>query len=106
MPVLSGRYLSTSVNASSPPAEAPMPTIGSEPFSSAVGPLTATGETGFRADFVPLFGTLAVLRFRSSACDTRGARRTLLAGRLPAFFFATHHLHLSLRRNHSTLGAS
>jgi len=67
-----------------------MPTIGSEP-------LTATKEAGFRADSVP---------FVRSKCGKRGARTALLAGRLPAFFFATHHPYLSLRRTKSTRRAS
>src|SRR5690348_15154301 len=98
MPVLSGRQLSNSVKASSPPADAPMPTIANEPFSSGAGLLSGNVETAFESDSAPFFRASAALRCRSNTWGARGARTALLAGRLPALFFATHHRYLSLRQ--------
>src|SRR5579863_36265 len=95
MPVSFGRWLSSSVNASNPPAEAPMPTIGHGPaaaYSPAADPLKGIGDSGFLADRVPFLPVGAAGRLRSDVCGMRGGRKALRGESLPVFFFATHHL--------------
>src|SRR5712692_1513673 len=114
MPVSAGSWLSSSVNASSPPAEAPIPTIGNElpgARSTADAPLTPTAETVLRADSAAFLPVSAwSWEGRSGAC---GEPKVLGGARLPAFFVATHHQCLSrvsetklLHRTTSTLTAN
>src|SRR5437879_4389382 len=115
MPVSAGSWLSSSVNASSPPAEAPIPTIGNElpgARSTADAPLTPTAETVLRADSAAFLRVSAAWSWegRSGAC---GEPKVLRGARLPAFFVATHHQCLSrvsetklLHRTTSTLTAN
>src|ERR1017187_3252273 len=90
MPVSSGIWLSNSVNASSPPAEAPMPTTRGSELTSATGSMIGAAETG-------LTGAGEVLRGRFGR-DESGARRARAAppGRLLPVFFAKCHHYLSL----------
>src|ERR1017187_4913446 len=99
MPVSSGRWLSNSVNASSPPAEAPTPTtLGSElPLSrsSGAGRMIGTPETGFTAAGGVFPGEVA-RRFGLGDSAARGERATPPRRRLP-FFFAERNYFLSRR---------
>src|ERR1035441_8728307 len=88
MPVSSGRCLSNSVNASSPPAEAPTPTMG--------GRLTSRSGTGITAA-AEAFPAGAVSRFGRGTSGARGERATW-SGRPPPVFFVTRNSYLS-RRN-------
>src|SRR5580692_9623677 len=67
MPVSSGRWRSTSVKASNPPAEAPTATIVGQPFSALwlpVGGAGAAAETGERGrPFAGFFATQHQLPF-------------------------------------------
>ena len=99
MPVLFGRWLRSSVNASSPPAEAPTPTTGgnlSTAHSSAAGRTRATAESGLGAA-VKVFAAGVVRRFGRGESEARAERSTLPGRRLPVFF-ANRHQSLS-RRN-------
>src|SRR5271157_703508 len=98
MPVSPGKWLSNSVNASSPPAEAPTPaTRGSElPVSRfpAAGRAIAEPETGLTAA-VGFFPGERIGRFGREP----GARGDggILPGRGLPVFFATRHHYLSRR---------
>src|ERR1039457_2930145 len=94
MPVSSGRWLSNSVNASSPPAEAPTPTtMGSElPLSrsSAAGRMIVATEAGFTAA-VGVFPGERVRRFGRGEAGARGERAPPPGRRLPVFFATGYH---------------
>src|ERR1017187_6138128 len=93
MPVSSGRWLSSSVNASRPPAEAPTPTMGGELPSArfpAAGCTIATAETGLTAA-VEVFPGGVVRRFGRGESGARGERATSPGRRLPVFFAKRHH---------------
>src|SRR5580692_7074614 len=88
MPVSFGRWLSNSVKASSPPAEAPTPTTRGSTRSSGAGCAIATGETGFTAALLA-FPFALVPRFGDES-RRRGERAPLLGRRLTVFS-ATRH---------------
>src|ERR1035441_3667484 len=93
MPVSPGRWLSNSVNASSPPAEAPTPTPRGElrlSRSSAAGRTMAAPEAGFTAG-VGVFPGERVGRFGRAESGAREERTTRLGRRLPVFFAKRHH---------------
>src|ERR1035441_207578 len=84
MPVSSGRWLSNSVNASNPPADAPMPTMG--------GTQPSGMETGLTA--VEVFPAGAVRCFGRGESGARGEPATSSGRPLPVFF-VTRHPYLS-----------
>src|ERR1035437_10333268 len=93
MPVSSGRWLSSSVNASRPPAEAPTPTMGGELPSArfpAAGRTIATAETGLTAA-VEVFPGGVVRRFGLGESGARGEHAISPGRRLPVFFAKRHH---------------
>src|ERR1035441_9326259 len=80
MPVSSGRWLSNSVNASNPPADAPMPTMG--------GTQPSGMETGLTAGEV--FPAGAVRCFGRGDSGARGEPATSSGRPLPVFFVTRH----------------
>src|ERR1017187_9265259 len=93
MPVSSGRWLSNSVNASSPPAEGPTPTIRGPPpsaCSSAASRAIAAPEAGVTAA-VEVFPGERVRRFGRGESGARGERATPPGRPLPVFFATGYH---------------
>src|ERR1039458_9264454 len=105
MPVSWGRWLSNSVNASRPPAEAPTPTtMGSElpsAGSSAGGRTIAAAETGV-TDAVEVFPARGVPRLGPRRPVGRRERTTPPGRRLPVLF-ATRHHYLSRRNERASI---
>src|ERR1017187_3243002 len=101
MPVSPGRWLSNSVNASRPPAEAPTPTtMGSEPrlsLSSAVSRTAGAREAAFTAAR-EAFPREAVGRPGPGEAGFREECTPAPGRRLPVFF-ATRHPHLTRPAN-------
>src|ERR1039458_3595933 len=106
MPVSPGRWLSNSVNASSPPAEAPTPTIMRSELplshSSAAGRAIIASDAGFTAA-VELFPGERVRRFFGlGESGTRGERAIPPGQLLPVFFAKLYHC-LSRRDEQASL---
>src|ERR1043166_8006840 len=101
MQVLSGRWVSRSVNASSPPAEAPTPTtLRAEPAFSAAeatdtGLITASEAFPVARALLPAAPALLRTLGWSEVVRRMGVLRGVRAGRASPVFFANRHHYLS-----------